>query len=220
MENNLQNEETQAELNVVKPRLTLKDWRTKILYEMRDLLAGAAFPFMLMLILCSTVFSFIGYGGLELGLQILILIIGEVLLICAIFIFGKQNGTTAYKKRVQNNNKRKVNSNDVRSRLYIGEYSIVKSILIALISCLPYIVFLVVEACYSNEVCEFALMYAFGWAYYPFKLANLPVALNLIFIIPYVALHTGAYIYGGKKEKAKQDIIAIAEETRGKTKKK
>lgn len=191
-----------------------KDLGKKILLELKDLLIGAAFPLMLSLILSSTIISYVGYGGKDLGLKIVVLLVGEVMIIAALVIFGKQNGAAAYKKTVQNGNKRKVNSNDDGSRLYIGEYSLLKGALIPLISCIPFIVFQIVEAAFHNNVCEFALMYAFGWAYFPFKLAGVSQWLNFIWIIPYACVHLGAYVWGGKTEKKKQDRLAAAEEVK------
>ena len=191
----------------------------KILLELKDLLMGAAFPFMLSLILCSTIISYVGYGGDDLGLKIVVLLVGEVMIIAATVIFGKQNGAVAYKKTVQNGNKRKVGANDDASRLYIGEYSLIKGVLIPLISCIPFIIFQIVEGAYHNDVCEFALMYVFGWAYFPLKLAKVSQWLNFIWIIPYAGVHLGAYIWGGKTEKKKQDQLAAAEEAKVKNKK-
>ena len=175
---------------------------------------------MLSLILSSTVISYAAYGNKdELALKIVVLLVGEVLIIAATVIFGKQNGMTAYKKTVQNGNKRKVNANDDGSRLYIGEYSLIKGALIPLISCIPFMIFQIIEGAYHNDVCQFALMYAFGWAYFPFNFAALPQWLNLIWVIPYAGVHLGAYAWGGKTEKKKQDQLAAAEEVKGNKKK-
>ena len=201
-------------------KIDSKDWGRKFLLELKDLLVGAAFPFMLSLILCSTIISYAAYGNADdIGLKIVVLLVGEVLIIAATVIFGKQNGMTAYKKTVQNGNKRRANSTDDASRLYIGEYSLVKGALIPLIACIPFIIFQIVEGAYHNDVCDFALMYVFGWAYFPFKLAGVSQWLNFIWIIPYVGVHLGAYIWGGKTEKKKQEQIANAEEVKEKKKK-
>lgn len=200
-----------------REKLNSKDWGKKILLELKDLVTGAAFPLMLSLILSSTVISYAAYGNEDdLGLKIVVLVVGEVLVFAATVIFGKQNGVTAYKRTVQNGNKRKVNSNDIGSKLYIGEYSLVRGALILVISCIPFLVFQIVGAAYHNDVCEFALMYAFGWAYFPFGLAKLSPWLNLLWVIPYVGAHTAAYAWGGKTEKRKQDWLAAAEEAKGK----
>ena len=141
------------------------------------------------------------------------------MIIAATVIFGKQNGVAAYKKTVQNGNKRKVNAKDDGSRLYIGEYSLIKGALIPVISCIPFIVFQIVEGAYHNTVCEFALKYAFGWAYFPFSFAGLSQWLNFIWIIPYVGVHLAAYVWGGKTEERKQAQLAAQEEAKGNKKK-
>lgn len=198
-----------------REKISSKDWGKKFFLELKDLLVGAAFPLMLSLILSSTIISYAAYGnGEDLGIKIVVLLVGEALIIAATVIFGKQNGKAAYKKTVQNGNKRKAGANDDGSRLYIGEYSLIKGALIPVISCIPFIIFQIIEGAYHNNVCEFALMYAFGWAYFPFKLAGLSQWLNLIWIIPYAGVHLGAYIFGGKTEKKKLDQLAAAEEVK------
>ena len=126
---------------VENKNFTPKERAKKILLEFKDLLIGAAFPFMLMLILSASIISFVAYGGEDFGIKILILIVGEVMVYAAIFIFGKQNGATAFKKTLQNTKKRQVNSQDVSARLYVGEYAVYKGILIPLIACVPFIIF-------------------------------------------------------------------------------
>ncbi len=176
--------------------------------ELADLLTGAAFPFMLMVILSSTVIGFIMYGGKdELGIQILILVVGEALLIAATVIFGKQNGVSAYKKTVQNAQKRAANCKEERALMHIGEYAVWKGAAIALISCVPLAVVNTVYSVYPNSVCEFILVYLFGWAYYPFKLMKLTPWLNYIWIAPFAAVHAAAYVFGGRKEKKNQEIL-------------
>ena len=201
-------------------KINSKDWGKKFLLELKDLIIGAAFPLMLSIILSSTIISYSDYGSDDdMALKIAALLVGEVLIIAATVIFGKQNGATAYKKTVQNGNKRKVNAKDDGSRLYIGEYSWVKGVLIPLISCIPFIVFQIVEGAYHNTVCEFALKYVFGWAYYPFYFAGLSQWLNFIWIIPFTVAHLAAYIWGGKTEEKKQAQLAAQEEVKGNKKK-
>ena len=176
--------------------------------EIVDLLSGAAFPFMLTAILSATIISYISYGEEDLGLQILILAVGEALLVAATAIFGKQNGVTAYRRTVQNTNKRNINSSDLRSRLYVGEYAVYKGAVIAVIVCIPFAIVNLIYAIAPNSVCEFMLVYVFGWAVFPFRLASLSPWLYYVSVIPYVAVHTAAYVWGGKVEKKKQDILA------------
>lgn len=192
----------------------------KILWEARDMLAGAAFPLMLTVILSATVISFIAYGGSDIVLKALILAAGEVMVIAATVIFGKQNGVTAYKKTVDHTNKRSINSDDLKARMYTGEYAPYKGVIIGLIICVPFIIFEIVYAAAPVKFLEFIMAYVFGWGYFPFTLGNLSPWLNLLCVIPFVGVHTAAYIWGGKTEKKKQDIIAAAEEIKAEKKKK
>ena len=205
----------------MKSDLTAEEKRKGLGLEIKDVLAGAAFPFMLTLILSATVLNFIAYGGGDdLGIQILILVVGEIMVIAATVIFGKQNGATAYKKTIQNTQKREAGSTDIRAKAYVGEYAVYKAIIIAAVSCVPFIIVQFINAVAPNDVCGFILMYALGWAYYPFALAKLSQWLNFIWIIPFVAVHTAAYIWGGKTEKKKHDAAINQEEVQAKTRKK
>ncbi len=192
----------------------------KVLLELKDLLAGAAFPFMLQLVFSASVILFASYTE-ELGLSIAALVFGELLLCGAYIIFGRQNGIVAYRRTVQNNKKREAGSSEPRAVLAVGEYAVYKGFVIALISCLPFIIFQIINAAAPNKPCEFALMYAFGWAWYPFELINLSGAnvsewLNLIWIVLPVAVHVIAYFLGARRERKKQLLIAKAQELKGK----
>ena len=195
----------------------------KILLELKDLLIGAAFPFMLQLIFSASVILFASYTD-EVGISIAALVFGELLLAGAYIIFGRQNGIVAYRRAVQNAKKREAGSDEARAVLHVGEYAIYKGFIIALISCVPFIIFQIVNAAAPNNPCHFILMYAFGWAWYPFDLVNLTGAnlsewLNLIWIILPVSIHALAYFLGAMKEKKKQDLVAKAQELKGKRKK-
>ncbi len=205
----------------MKNNLTQQENRKALAFEAKDMLAGAAFPFMLTLILSATVMSFIAYGGgNDLGIQILILVAGENLLIAATVIFGKQNGVAAYKKTVQNAQKREAGSTDIRATAHVGEYAVYKSVVIAAIACVPFVIVEIVYAAFPNDVCRFILMYVFGWAYYPFALPKLSPWLNLILVIPFIAVHTTAYIWGGKTEKKRQSALEKQEMQRAEKHKK
>ena len=178
----------------------------KIRGEILDLLAGAAFPFMLMLILSATVIGFISYGGKEdIALKAVILVAGELLLVAATVIFGKQNAASAYKKSIQNGTKREAGSQELKVVLRV---------------CVPFIIINIIYSAAPNKACEFIMFYMFGWAYYPFGLMNLSPWLNFIWVIPYVAVHAGAYVYGGKTERKKQEIMANQNEITAKRGKK
>ena len=190
-------------------KLTANEWRKKIGYELADLLVGAAFPFMLMLILGATVIGFVAYMGKEdIALKAVILVVGEAMLIAATVIFGRQNGVTAYKKTVYNEGKRGAGSTELKVKLRVGEYAPYKAAIIGLIACIPFIIVNLIYSINGAKWCEFILSYIFGWAYYPFSLGKLSPWLNFICIIPYIALHITAYILGGIKEKKRQEIIA------------
>ena len=76
-------------------KINSKDLGKKFLLELKDLLVGAAFPFMLSVILCTTVVSNFVYGGEDMGIKIVILLVGEVLIIAAKVIILNQTGTAA-----------------------------------------------------------------------------------------------------------------------------
>lgn len=196
----------------------------KLGLELKDLLAGAAFPFMLQLIFSASVILFASYTE-ELGLSIAALVFGEILLSGAYAIFGRQNGAVAYRRTVQNAKKREAGSREPRAVLYVGEYALYKGFAIAFISCVPFIIFQIINAAAPNKPCEFILMYAFGWAWYPFELIKLSGAkisgfLNLIWVIIPVAVHALAYFLGARREKKKQDLVAKAQELKGRGKRK
>ncbi len=199
--------------------LTADEKRKKISYEIKDMLASAAFPLMLMLILSALIISFASAGE-DLVLQIIILVFGEAALVGAYVIFGKQNGTVAARRSVQNKKKLEICSEDLKVRLRTGEYAIYKGFLIGFISCIPFIIFQIINSAAPNSVCEFMLQYAFGWAYYPFKFAGVSSWLNLLWVIPLSCVHAAAYIWGAKREEKKQKAIENAQEIKDKRKRK
>ncbi len=69
----------------------------KILYEIRDMLTGAAFPIMLQLIFSTSIILFADYNE-EPVLQVFVLVFGEILLAGAYVVFGRQNGLAAYRR--------------------------------------------------------------------------------------------------------------------------
>lgn len=196
--------------------LTSEDKRARFAWELKDLLAGTAFPLMIMLIFSASIISYAGYGN-DAAIEILCIVVGEILLFAAYFIFGRQSGVTAYRKYVLNSKKRQMGSPDKKALYKTGEYAVWKAVIIGLISCLPFIIFQFINCCYENTVCTFALSYCFGWAYYPLYFADLSEWLNFIWIIPLVAMHTAAYIVGKNQEEKKVKII---EEAQRKVKKK
>ena len=200
-------------------QLTKEEKSKKIRLEIIDLLAGAAFPLMLMLIFGASILSFCSTG--EVPIRILVLVIGEVMLCAAYFVFGRQNGVTAMRRTCSQSKKREAFSDDLKSRLHTGEFALWKGFVIALISCIPFIIFQIIGAAAPNSVCDFALKYCFGWAYYPLSFAEgVSGFVNLVWVVPLCCLHAGAYVLGAAQEKKKQSKIAEAQDVKGKKKKK
>lgn len=196
----------------------------KILWEIVDLLTGAAFPLMLQLVFSASVILFADYGGVDMALAVVILVVGELFVGGAYFICGRQNGITALRRGVQNEKKRMNGSNDLKAELGIGEYALYKGFIIALISCVPFMLFQFIECVAHNSFCDFLLKYAFGWAAYPFKLAGqssggISPWLNFIWILYPIAVHAFAYWFGAMKEQKRQQIVAEAQESKANRKK-
>ena len=193
--------------------------RQKILLEIKDFLVGAAFPFMLQLVLSASVILFADAQG-ELAIQVFALVVGEIMLIAAYVIFGRQNGISAYRKTTLTQKKREMGSDDVKVYYKTGEYALWKGVVIGVISVAPFMLFQFIQCLAPNTFCEFLLKYAFGWAAYPFKVIGLKTEwLNFIWIIIPVGVHTAAYYWGGRQEKKKQELLEKAQEIKGKNKK-
>ncbi len=194
--------------------------RQKILYEIKDLLTGSAFPLMLQLVLSASVIMFSGYVG-DKAVQILILIVGELMLSAAYFIFGRQNGVSAYRKTVITSKKRELETNDVKAYYGTGEYAVWKGAAIGLISVVPFALVQFIECLAPNAVCDFILRYAFGWASCPFAVigGNLSKWLDFIWIVLPVGVHTGAYVFGAFKEAKRQKILEDAQDIKDRKKK-
>ena len=189
----------------------------KIKFEILDLLAGAAFPLMLMIVLGASVFSFASSN--DMTLNIIVLTVGEVLLCAVLIIFGRQNGVVAYMKTIQQSKKRDMGADDQKALLGVGEYGIYKGFVIGFIACVPYIIFQIINCLLPNSFCEFLLKYAFGWAYYPLSFAGASEWLNLLWVIPALCVHALGYFLGGKLEKKKQESMAKLQDGKGKNKK-
>ena len=189
----------------------------KIRLELADMLAGAAFPLMLMVILSASILSFATSG--DFVMDIIVLVIGELLIIAVLMIFGRQNGAYAYRKSVQQLKKREIGTSDLKALLGTGEYAIYKGFLIGLISCAPFLIFQFINCIFPNTFCEFLLIYAFGWAYLPLRFIHASEWLNLLWIIPATGVHALAYFIGGKMEKKKQDDMASRQNGKDKKKK-
>ncbi len=183
------------------------------------MLAGAAFPLMLMLIFGASIFGFTDSVG-EIALKAVIVAAGEIFLVASYVIFGRQSGVTAMKRTVQNGKKRELGTDDFKARCHTGEYAVYKGFVIGAISCIPYILIQIIGGAAPNTVCDFLLKYVFGWAYFPFTIGGLSSWLGLILVIPLVCVHAGAYVWGGTTELKKQQKVIELQATDGKNKKK
>lgn len=197
--------------------LSLERNKGKIKLEILDLLSGAAFPLMLMIILSASIMSFATSD--DMTLNVIILSVGEALLCAVLIIFGRQNGVVAYIKTVQQGKKRQMSTTDKKALFGIGEYSLYKGFVIGLIACVPFMLFQIINCILPNSFCEFLLMYAFGWAYLPLSYIHASGWLNLLWVIPALCVHALGYFIGGTLEKKKQDSMAQLQTGKGKNKK-
>lgn len=200
--------------------LTSQQKRQRILLELKDLLIGAAFPLMLQLVLSASVIMLSAYGG-DKAVEILIIVVGELMLGAAYFIFGRQNGVSAYRKTVITQKKRDLNSTDIKVYYRTGEYAVWKGVVIGVISVIPFMLVEFINCLAPNTVCDFILKYAFGWAACPFEAIDFSLSewLNFILIIFPVGVHTGAYIFGAYREDKRQKLLNEAQEIKDKKKK-
>ncbi len=171
------------------------------LYELRDLFSGAAFPLMLQAIISVT---FIGMTtsliGSDLVLTIILLVIGELFIAAAYIIFGRQSGVTSVRRILNHAKKLEIGSTDKQAVYGTGEYSACKGFVMGFISCIPYIIFQIIQCAAPNSVCDFVLNYVFAWAAIPLSLAHLSPWLNLLTVLYPVVVHGVAYIVFAHKE--------------------
>ena len=199
--------------------LDSKQKRQKVLLEIKDFLAGAAFPFMLQLVLSVSVILFADYNE-DAAIQAFALAVGEIMLIAAYVIFGRQNGISAYRKTVIAQKKREMGTDDVKVYYKTGEYAIWKGVVIGAVSVIPFVIIQFIQCLAPNVFCEFVLKYAFGWAAYPFIVFGVKISwLNFIWIVVPIGVHTLSYFWGGYSEKKKQAIMQQAQEAKDKKKK-
>lgn len=194
------------------------DKRKALGYEIRDMLAGAAFPFMIQLVFSASIILFADISTGDIALRIVALVFGEGLLIGAYILFGRQNGISGERKAVQNAARRE-NCDDLKSHFKVGEYALWKGFLIGFITCVPYIIFQIIYCAFPNTVVEFILKYAFGWATYPLATTAVSGWLNLVWVVPLTCIHAVAYIWGGVLEKKRQQKVAALGDKGGKAKK-
>lgn len=180
----------------------------RIWLEFLDLLSDIALPFIVMTVISTTIISFACYSR-DLGISIAALIGGEIMITASLVIFGRANGNAAYNKTVLNNQKRSLGSTEEKVVCRTGEYALWKGVLIGAVLCIPFVIFQVIELCHHNWVCDFALQYVFGWAYYPFSyLGKGYQALNFIMAILPIVTHTVAYYLGKLRQIKIQEAVA------------
>lgn len=197
-------------------QLTKQEKRRKILWEIKDIFAGVAFPLIVLVIFSSTIIAYAFTGIDDLTVKILAVGGGELLIIIAYIIFGRQNGATAYRKFVLNDKKRAIGSDDKQSIYKTGEYAIWKGALIGFLTTVPFIIFQIINICYENSFCTFILQYACGWAFFPSRLLGAHQAVNLALALLPTGVHLIGYILGRYKEEKIQNKIS---EESGKLKK-
>jgi hypothetical protein len=202
---------------ILKSDLTSEQRREKVLWEIKDLLQGMAFPFIIMVIFSTTILMFAGFD--DDTVKAVATIGGEVLLIAAFIIFGRQNGATAYRKYILGEQKRKLGSSDKKSIYHTGEYAVWKGLIIGFATTVPFIIFQAINLIVPNSFCEFILLYACGWAYYPISLLGIPQAVDFVMILLPVGVHFLGYYLGMKKEMKIQQVIAEESQKANKKKK-
>lgn len=191
----------------------------KIWLEFTDMLAGVAFPLILTIIFSSAIISFASTS--DLALSIIALVGGEILLVGALIIFGRANGANAYKNTVEHAQKRELGSTDEKVNYRTGEYALWKGAVIALMVCVPFIIFQTIELIVPNTFTGFCMRYVFAWAFYPFSyLGKEYQALNYIMIILPVGVHMLGYHLGKLKEMKIRQKLAESAEYRKKQRKK
>lgn len=186
-------------------QLTKREKNEKFWGEVKDLLIGAAFPFVIMIVFSTSIIMFASFD--DLAIQIIATVGGEALLVVAFVIFGRQNGASAYRKFVLHERKRALNSSDKKSIYKTGEYALWKGFVIPLIVTVPFLVFQIVNLCSPNSFTEFILLYACGWAYFPLSFFGAHQAYNFILIALPVGVHAAGYAAGKRKEEAIQKKI-------------
>lgn len=194
--------------------------KRKVLLEVKDLLAGIAFPFMISLIFSASIISFSAYEG-DLAVMLIALIGGEAMFIAALVIFGRANGAAAYKKTLLHDRKRALGSSDEVSVYGTGEYRLWKGFLIGFIITVPFIIIQIIQLAAPNTFCKFCLQYLFAWAYCPFsRLGESYQALSFIMVLLPAGVHALGYYLGKLKQIKVQKELESQELERSKKRKK
>lgn len=195
--------------------------KRKILFEIKDILAGIAFPFMVSLIFSSSIIAFSAYDG-DLAVKLLALVGGEIMFVGALIIFGRANGASAYRKTIMNDGKRALGSSDERAVYATGEYRLWKGFLLGFLITVPFIIIQIIQLAAPNVFCKFCLEYLFAWAYCPFGfLGEKYQALNFIMILIPTGVHALAYYLGKLKQiKVQEELESQELESKKKRKRK
>lgn len=174
----------------------MEDKKRKVLLEIKDMLMGTAFPFILMIVLNATIISYASYKE-DIFVSLLALIGGEIMFIASLLLFGRANGANAYRNTVVHEKKRELGTSEETALLGTGEYALWKGAVIGGILLIPFLIFQTIELIVPNAFCSFCLQYACGWAYYPFSyLGDGYQGLNYICIIIPVGAHVLGYYWG------------------------
>lgn len=194
--------------------------KRKILFEIKDLLAGLAFPFVISLIFSAT---FIAFSASEdLAIKILAIVGGEIMFVIALLIFGRANGAAAYRKLLLHDQQRSLGSSDERVHYCTGEYRIWKGLLIGFIITVPFIIIQIIQLAAPNTFCSFCLQYLFAWAYCPFSLLDKQYqALDFLMVLLPTGVHALGYYLGKLREiKVQEELKSQELESKKKRKKK
>lgn len=190
----------------VTPRYSSK---RKVWLEIKDLLAGCAFPLIIMVIFSSTIISFALGKDIDFTVKLVAIIGGELMLTAALFIFGRANGSEAYKKTVENDRKRLLNSSDETVSYHTGEYALWKGALVGFIVSIPMLVFLTVQLCAPNTFCSFMMEYVFAWAIAPFTfIGDGYMVYGYTMAVFPVAVMTVGYLFGKLRQLKIQQELA------------
>ena len=155
----------------------------KFLMELGDLITGALLPFIVMLIFGSTITMFAGMSDVAVQLTA---------------CFGTKNGSVAYRKLYVNQTKRALNSSELKVVYGTGEYAFWKGIVIPFISCVPYLIFQIINIAAPNS----------------------HEALGIVMIAVPITAHAAGYFVGMRKEeKLQAQLEATNAEEKAKKKK-
>ncbi len=202
-----------------KLKFTPRGQALRILYELADLLKGAAFPFIVMCVFSTTIILF--YGFEDLAVQLIAVIFGDGLLIASFVMFGRQNGAAAYRKSRLNEAKRKLGKRDMPLLFRTGEYAPWKGFVIGFITAVPFLILQIIKCFGDYTFVNFMLEYACGWAVSPLEvIGGIPQPYYLLMVIFPFAIHGAFYIQGRYAEKKRQDAIQRVEDDKRKGKKK